>query len=89
LVLTNLNEFYRSRVRTVGPFLGILSFYVWEVRRATWAELVESIDRTLAGRDLGEVMTLARSLGATYAIVNWPVEDAAYRDEYYSVVRVK
>jgi hypothetical protein len=89
LVLTNLNEFHMSRVKTVGPFLGILSFYVWEVQRAAWAESLEAIDRALATRNLGQVMTLARSLGATYAVVNWPVEGAAYRDDYYSVVRVQ
>ena len=55
----------------------------------SWAESLEAIDRALAARDLARIMTLARSLGATYAVVNWLVEDAAYHDEYFSVVRVQ
>jgi hypothetical protein len=88
-VLTNRNEFHMSRVKAVGPFLGVLNLNVWDAQRATWAESVEAVDRALATRDLGRVMTLARSLGATYAVVDWPAEDAAYRDDYYSVVRVQ
>jgi hypothetical protein len=88
-VLTNLNELHMSRIKSVGPFLGILDFQPWDVRRATWSRSLEAIDSALAARDLGRVMTLARSLGATYAVVSWPVEDAAYSDEYYSVIRVQ
>ena len=88
-VLTNLNEFHMSRVKTVGPFLGVVHLQVWDVRRASWAESVEAIDLALASRDLGRVAALARSLGARYAVVDWPVDGAAYRDEYYSVIRVQ
>jgi hypothetical protein len=88
LVLTNLNEFHMSRVKAVGPFLGIVTLDVWDIRRAKWVESLVAIDRALEARDLDAVIALARSLGATYAVVNWPVEGAAYRDEYYSVVRV-
>ncbi len=87
-VFTNLNEFYMSRVKTVGPFLEIVSLDVWDVRRAQWAQTLGAIDRALSARDLAQVMALARSLGATYAVVSWPVEDAAYRDDFYSVVKV-
>jgi hypothetical protein len=88
-VLTNLNELHMSRIKSVGPFLGILDFQPWDVRRAAWAQSLEAIDGALSARDLGRVMTLARLLGATYAVVDWPVADAAYSDEYYSVIRVR
>jgi hypothetical protein len=87
-VLTNLNELNLSSVKTVGPFLGILDLDIWDARRATWAETLDAVDRALAARDLDQVMALARSLGATYAVVDWPVEQAAYRDDDYSIVRV-
>lgn len=48
------------------------------VRRRTLAESIETIDRVLTVMDFGQAMLLGRSLGATYAVVNWPVEDAAY-----------
>lgn len=89
LVLTNLNEFHMSRVKSIGPFLEVVALQVWDVHRAKWAELIDKLDRALATRDLGRVMTLARSLGATYAVVNWTVNDAAYHDDCYSVVRVQ
>lgn len=89
LVLTNLNEFHMSRVKSTGPFLEVVGLQVWDARRAKWAESIEALDRALATRDLGRIMTLARSLGATYAVVNWPVKDAAYQDDCYSVVRVQ
>ena len=88
VVLTNLNEFHMSGVKTAGPFLGIVNLQVWELSRTTWAESVEATDRALATKDLAKVLSVARSLGATYAVVDWPVEGAAYRDEFYSVVRV-
>lgn len=88
-ILTNLNEFHGSRVETVGPFLGIVNMDVWDVRRANWAQSLDAIDRALATRDLDKVLALARSLGATYAVVDWPVEGAAYRDRHYSIVRVE
>lgn len=87
-VLTNVDEFHGSGLKTVGPFLGVMDISVWELRRATWAEMVEAVNAALASRDLDRVRQLARSLGATYAVVDWPVEGAAYSDEYYSVVRV-
>jgi hypothetical protein len=88
-VLTNLNELQMSRVRAVGPFLGVVDLQVWDARRAKWAELIVAIDRALTARDLAQVMALARSLGATYAVVDWPVEGAVYRDDFYSVVLVQ
>jgi hypothetical protein len=89
VVFTNLNEFHMSRIKTVGSFLGIMGLDVWDARRATWAETLDAVDRALATRDLDQVMTLARSLGATYAVVNWRVEEVAYHDDYYSIVRVQ
>lgn len=89
LVLTNLNEFHMSRVKSIGPFLEVVELQVWDPRRAKWAESIEALDRALASRDLGRIMALARSLGATYAVVNWPVKDASYHDNCYSVVRVQ
>jgi hypothetical protein len=88
-VLSNLNELHLSGIKSVGPFLTVLSFQVWEPNRAKWAQSLESVDRALASRDLDRVRELARSLGATYAVVDWPVEDAVYRDAYFSVIRVQ
>lgn len=87
-VLTNLNEFHMSRVKAIGPFLGIVSLDVWDVRRTKWADTLEAIDGALAARNLAAILELAREVGATFAVVDWRVEGAAYADENYSVVRV-
>jgi hypothetical protein len=89
MVLTNLNDLYLSGIRTVGPFLTMLDYQIWDPRRARWAESLAAVDRALAARDTARLMALARSMGATYIVVDWPVEDALYRDKYYSVIGVK
>lgn len=88
VVLTNLDEAYMEPIKTVGPFLGIVRLDVWDPRREDWAQSLDAIDKALAAKDLDRVLLLAREMGATYAIVNWPVPGAAYRDRYYSVVEV-
>jgi hypothetical protein len=88
-VLTNLNDLHGARVEVIGPFLGIVHMDVWDPKRGDWARTLEAIDRALASRDTGKVLSLGRRVGATYAIVDWPVEGAVYRDEHYSVVRVQ
>lgn len=88
-VLTNLNELHGSRVKAVGPFLQIVTMDVWDPRRAQWARAIEALDRAMLARDLDRIKELARSLDASYAIVDWPVPGAVYRDEHYSVVRVQ
>jgi hypothetical protein len=88
-VLTNLNEAYSSsRLKTVGPFLGIVTMDVWNPERAVWADRLEAIDQVLLSRDTGRVKQMARAVGATYAIVDWPVNDAVYRDDHFSVLRI-
>ncbi len=88
-VLTNLNEFHMFRDNSIGPFLGVVKLDVWDLRRAQWAQSTVAIDAALASRDVDRVLELGRSLGATYAVVNWPVEHAAHRDACYSIVRVR
>lgn len=87
-VLTNLNEFYMSPVKAVGPFLDIVTMDVWDVRRADWAQALVSIDDAMASHDLDRVIGIARRVGATYAVVDWAVDNAVYRDAFYSIVRV-
>jgi hypothetical protein len=87
-VLTNLNELYGTRVKTVGPFLQVVIMDVWDPRRAAWAKSVEAIDGAMLARDLERVFEIARRLDAQYAIVDWPVPEAVYRDDFYAVVRV-
>jgi hypothetical protein len=88
-VLTRLDEFHMSRVKAVGPFLGIVNLDAWDPRRQTWSETLEAVDRALAAKDLERVKRLARVLHANYAIVDWPVPDALYHDQYYSIIRVE
>jgi hypothetical protein len=87
-VLTNLNEFYNSPVKAVGPFLDIVTMDVWDVRRAQWAAALVDIDDAMASHDIDRVIEIGRHVGATYAVVDWPVSDAVYSDAFYSIVRV-
>ena len=87
-VLTNLNELHQSGIKSVGVFLGMLDYQVWDPKRAKWAENVVQIDAALAARDVENVKKLGHAMGATYAVLDWPVEDAVYRDKYYSVIKV-
>ena len=88
-VLTNLNEFHDTRTKSIGPFLKVLGFDVWDADRAKWAASLQEVDRVLATGDIDQVTALASRYGATYVVVTWPVKDAVYRDKFYSVVRVK
>ena len=87
-VLTNLNDIYGTQIEAVGPFLLIVTLDVWDPRRMDWSKVVDQIDVAMMARDLDRVLSIGRSLNASYAIVDWPVADAIYRDEFFSVVRV-
>lgn len=87
-VLTNLNELYGTRVRAVGPFLQIVTMDVWDPERARWARSIDAIDAAMLAQDLDRVLEIARSLDASYAVVDWTVPGAVYRDKHYSVVQV-
>jgi hypothetical protein len=88
-VMTNLNEVYGSHIEAVGVFLNIIHRDTRSLARAEWAGTLEAVDRALRSRDLERVKALARKLGATYAIVDWKVEDAVYQDAHYAIVRVR
>jgi hypothetical protein len=90
LVLTNVDDFTMlKRARTTGLFLNVVHMDVWELRRGSWAKSLEALDRSMATGDTEQVKRLARRLGATYAVVPWPVEGAAYRDEHFSILRTR
>jgi hypothetical protein len=61
---------------------------VWEAKRGQWVQALGMVDKAMLTGDAVTVKRLARSLGATYAIVGWPVADAVYSDEYYSILKV-
>ena len=42
--------------------------------------------QALQSRDTGRVRDVASAYGADYFVVPWPVENALYRDEYFSVL---
>lgn len=89
LVLTNVDDFIILRARTVGTFLSVMSIDVWDHRRGTWLSSLDEVDRTMAVADTAGVERLARQLGATFAVVPWPVEDAVYRDPHFSILRLQ
>lgn len=88
LILTNANDFYVTHLRTTGSFLSIVSMDVWDLQREKWARALDRVDAVLATGDTAQVLALARELGATWAVVTWPVEGAAYRDATFSILRV-
>jgi hypothetical protein len=49
---------------------------------------LDTVDKVMATGDAAVVREFARKLGASYAVVTWPVADAVYRDQYFSILRV-
>lgn len=89
VVLTNINEFYSTQVKTTGAFLNVVTMDVWDLRRESWAASLDAVDRALATGDTEQVRRIARKYGATYAVVTWPVDGAVYQDGFYTIIRVK
>jgi hypothetical protein len=89
VVLSNLNELHMAGLKSVGSFLTVLDFQIWDPRRGHWAEVLDAVHRAAAQHDLDQMMSIARTLKATYVVTDWPVEDAVYKDKYFYVVRVK
>jgi len=88
-VMTNLNEVYGSHIEAVGIFLNVVDRDTRSLARGEWADTLEAVDAALDSRDLERVKALARTLGATYAIVDWKVDGAVYHDAHYAIVRVR
>ena len=88
-ILTDRNEFHLAGLNAVGPFLGMVQLMVTDPARRTWKERADVVNQALVSADTGQVVEAARRYGATFAVVPWPVNGAAYRDEYFSVIRVQ
>ena len=88
LVLTNVDAFIMLRAKTAGTFLDIVRMDVWDTRRGAWARSLDSVDALMATGDTERVVRFAKMLGASWAVVTWPVEGAAYRDSHFSIIRI-
>jgi hypothetical protein len=88
LVLTNANDFYIMHLKTLGTFLNVVNMDSGNFKRRQWVDNLKIIDRVLETGDTDQVLALARDLGASFAIVTWPVDGASYQDEYFTILRV-
>lgn len=88
VVLTNVDEFLMLHAKTAGAFLNVVSMDVWDTRRGKWASSLDSVDALMATKDTERVVRFAKMLGASWAVVTWPVQGAAYQDKYYSIIRI-
>jgi hypothetical protein len=62
---------------------------VTDPARRTWKERADVVSHALVSADTAQVVETARRYGATFAVVPWPVNGAAYSDQYFSVIRVQ
>jgi hypothetical protein len=87
-VMTNLNDFYSSKVEAVGVFLNIVNLDARSPDRFNWMAALQAVDGAFASKDMPRILAVAKGLGATFVVVPWEVPGAVYRDDYYSIVRV-
>lgn len=85
-VLTDRDDFVLLRdLEVLGPRqVGATSSYVTPEQARLFTETV----RAYGTRDTDRVLALARSLGADFAVVGWPVSGAVYSDADFSVLRM-
>jgi hypothetical protein len=67
----------------------MVQLMVTDPARRTWKERADVVNQALMSGDTEKVVEAARRYGATFAVVPWPVNAAAYRDQYFSVIRVQ
>jgi len=86
-ILTDRDEFILMRDREiVGPRQVAAVPPRMGVELPAMMEVFFQTKQALQSRDTGRVRDVASAYGADYFVVPWPVENALYRDEYYSVL---
>jgi hypothetical protein len=87
-VLSDRNDLMLAKVEVIGDLnslqkKGVTAGVVRALRGA-----VEDVHRAFRLADMRELERVGRKYGATFAVVPWPVEGAAYRDRHFSIIRI-
>ena len=86
-ILTDRDEFISLRNREiVGPRQVAAVPPRMGVELPAMTEVFFHTTQALQSRDTAKVELVASAYGADYFVVPWPVENALYRDEYFSVL---
>jgi hypothetical protein len=88
-VLTDRNEVLLLKCSAVGPFVAMQGLAINTVARRSWQQEMRDVAAALRTSDMEEVRRAGAKYGATLAVVPWPVQEAVYRDELFSVVRLR
>jgi hypothetical protein len=89
-ILTDRDELILLRDREiVGPRQVAAVPPKFGVELPAMTQMVFGTMEAMRSRDTPSVERLAESYGADFFVVAWPVENALYRDNYFSVVRVR
>jgi hypothetical protein len=89
-ILTDRDELILLRDREiVGPRQVAAVPRKFGVELPAMTQMVFRTMETMRSRDTQRVERLAESYGADFFVVAWQVENALYRDNYFSVVRVR
>jgi hypothetical protein len=87
-VITDREESHLTIAQPIGTAISGYHFDVSDPALVEWMALTARVRRTLATGDTSLVVALAREQGASYAIVPWAVDHAAYRNSFFSVLRI-
>jgi hypothetical protein len=89
-ILTDRDELVLLRDREiVGPRQVAAVPPKFGVELPAMTQMVFRTMEAMQSHDTPSVQRLAESYGADFFVVAWPVETALYRDNYFSVVRVR
>jgi hypothetical protein len=87
-VLSDRNDLLLAKVEVIGAFNSMQGKGIATSAFQQWREALDDVNRAYRSADLLDVERVGRKYHATFAVVPWSVPDAAYRDRYFSIVRI-
>lgn len=87
-ILTGRDDLYLLPARVLGTSNGFLATSSASQRRLGWFEVRQRLIVAIRHHDLPAVIALGKDCQATYAVVPWPVPEAVFQANGYSVLQL-